>query len=1456
MAAPRRPDLDGGWTALERLSGDGTEEVWRVARIDRQAVLRCLGAEGGSRLRGELDALAAGAGEGAAALVDFGRLPDGRLGLWREWVPGLQLDRWAAGRSGLELAAVCVQLATALAALHARGAVHGDLKPANVIVRPDGTPVLTDFGLGGGRRAGGAGGGTLLGIAPERLDGSAPDACADLFALGSLMHGLFAGRFPNPRELYARFPGEDYATASGIPLDELPDWSRALIGSLLSRDPGRRPASARDVARDLAARAGIEVPVIPVEALRFGPLELRGDWVETVRRTLLAGRARSWRLPPGEDLQALAAALRIELVTTEEALLDLARRENHLELGVASVGFLAHDAAAPDVAHAEQPRSLPAHSPEGLVNHLRDHVDATPEALQELSELLCAHGGGADSIDRELLRLQRRGALIVGSRGWRYVTGSAPQALERESLESVSERRRGDLMHALRDSTDRLPEVRAEFLRLCSEDQVQRALGWIAEVRDVCDGKLPADLLAEEAAAWSQAGRAEDAERVLAELAASDRALELHTRGRIAARRYDHEAAREYFERALELDPHDGGDAVAGFARLAYERGELDELDDWLSRAATQTLDPRNAWNLEAIAAMACLKRGDVDEARRRLDAQIDLAQRSGRKEALAVALSNRGTVERRSGRLALAVHDLEEAAEIYASIGSAVGCARVEQVLGGALRELGELQRAEVVLRRTLLAGERSGGGKGALAVRGSLGLLLADRGQLRAAQDELSASAEALAAAGRTVDSAWMRAALGEVRARVGAGEAPTAKDPLPDPRVFLAAARTARWWRRDELARDWAQRALALATKLKAEGSAEEARWILTRLGGDGVAQLDWRVVRLAQDARVSAWLQTPPATLDASAALAFARELEAAGRDDRAARLAGAVALRARADDVSREAAQVAQRCFERAAGGLTEGEREVFARRLLDGPDEHPEEAEVLLFGLPEELLDMDALALLEINHRLVEQQKLDELCREIVRSAVRMSGAERGFLVLEEDGEWSFDTALNSRCGAIEEPEVEVSKSILRKALDVGRPVRSSNALDDPNFEGAQSVVELNLRSILCMPFQADADLRGVLYLDHRVAEEVFDARAERLLGLLADQAALAIRQVRRLEEIQRLNGMLRERVATRESELETARRALREAEAVVPASGLVGNSAPMREVHRLLQFAARAELPTLVTGESGTGKELAARALHSMGPRKDGPFIAENCAALPESLIESELFGAEKGAFTGADKSRAGLFERADGGTLFLDEIGELPIGLQAKLLRVLETGEVRRIGSDRMRPVNFRLVAATNRDLQVESDEGRFRADLMYRLDAMRIEMPALSTRVEDIPALVEHFLRIESSRSGTERRITPEVISALARRAWPGNVRELANEVSRLCALTSGDISDAQLVRDVRTTGSVSTVLDGTMEQIERQAIESAIEACNGDKNAAAKRLGISRAKVYQRWKAWRE
>jgi DNA-binding NtrC family response regulator len=296
-----------------------------------------------------------------------------------------------------------------------------------------------------------------------------------------------------------------------------------------------------------------------------------------------------------------------------------------------------------------------------------------------------------------------------------------------------------------------------------------------------------------------------------------------------------------------------------------------------------------------------------------------------------------------------------------------------------------------------------------------------------------------------------------------------------------------------------------------------------------------------------------------------------------------------------------------------------------------------------------------------------------------------------------------------------------------------------------------------------------------------------------------------------------------------------------------------------MQRVRSLIERAAQAKLPVLVTGPSGCGKELASRALHELGPRNEGPFVGENCAALPASLIEAELFGARRGAFTGADRDRTGLFERAHGGTLFLDEIGELPLDLQAKLLRVLETSEVRRLGDDGVRNVDFRLVAATNRDLVRDVREGRFREDLFYRLDALRIELPPLSARPEDIPVLVDHCLRLQAAPGEEPAKIAPAVLARLCKREWPGNVRELFNEVARLIVLSGGQIVDPSLVREpahdpLDPSADFGAVLP--LEELERRAILRALQVAGGDKRKAAEMLGISRAKVYQRLKDWGE
>jgi len=257
-----------------------------------------------------------------------------------------------------------------------------------------------------------------------------------------------------------------------------------------------------------------------------------------------------------------------------------------------------------------------------------------------------------------------------------------------------------------------------------------------------------------------------------------------------------------------------------------------------------------------------------------------------------------------------------------------------------------------------------------------------------------------------------------------------------------------------------------------------------------------------------------------------------------------------------------------------------------------------------------------------------------------------------------------------------------------------------------------------------------------------------------------------------------------------------------RESPPVTPsgAFGLVGASPAVREVLRKIRLYAAADAAVIVTGETGTGKELVARALHRQGPRRDAEFVAVNCTAISEELLESELFGHEKGAFTGALRSHRGRFERADGGTLFLDEIGDMPLKIQAKLLRVLEDGMVERVGAEQARPVDVRVVAATNVSLEQAVGRGRFRTDLYHRLAVLRIHLPPLRERREDIPLLVDHFLAEFNARYGRQvRRLTPEALSLLQSYLWPGNVRELRNVLERVYVESAGEVIGARAFAD---------------------------------------------------------
>ncbi len=333
-------------------------------------------------------------------------------------------------------------------------------------------------------------------------------------------------------------------------------------------------------------------------------------------------------------------------------------------------------------------------------------------------------------------------------------------------------------------------------------------------------------------------------------------------------------------------------------------------------------------------------------------------------------------------------------------------------------------------------------------------------------------------------------------------------------------------------------------------------------------------------------------------------------------------------------------------------------------------------------------------------------------------------------------------------------------------------------------------------------------------------------------------------------------------RNALRQANLEEENRELRDA--TRGRYDMIGSSPAMRELYERIRRVAPTEARVLILGENGTGKELIAHALHRHSPRGEGPFVQVNCAAIPRELFESELFGHERGAFTGATARRRGKFVRAHGGTLFLDEVGEIPQGLQPKLLRALESGEIEPVGSDREVKVDVRVIAATNRDLAGAVRAGEFREDLYYRLQVVTITAPPLRERREDIPELVEHFLTLTCRGNNLRRKtIDPEGLARLARHGYPGNVRELRNLVERLVILTPGERVDAAAVDEAlpqagSPAAAATDVADGgtlreTMTALERQVILRVLERNDWKMAASARELGLERSHLYKKLKA---
>ena len=458
--------------------------------------------------------------------------------------------------------------------------------------------------------------------------------------------------------------------------------------------------------------------------------------------------------------------------------------------------------------------------------------------------------------------------------------------------------------------------------------------------------------------------------------------------------------------------------------------------------------------------------------------------------------------------------------------------------------------------------------------------------------------------------------------------------------------------------------------------------------------------------------------------------------------------------------------------------------------------------------------------------------ELPGLLQSILQAIFDAVPAERGAILLWDEAEGKWRTAAtHARDRAFPPDDIHVSHAIIEKALESGGPLLSADARSDARFRSSDSIQAYAIRSTICCPLVVRDQRLGVLHLDTRRTAEAFSEDDLRLVGAIASQAAIAIANARLHEALRRENVELRRALGSRQA--------------------IVGESPAMRELVALLQRVSQADSTVLLRGESGTGKEVAARTLHALSPRRHKPFVCVNCAAVPETLLESELFGHERGAFTGAVERRIGRFEQANGGTLFLDEVAEMPPSTQAKLLRALQEREVQRIGGTRPLRIDVRLIASTNRDLEAALAAGEFRQDLYYRLKVIEITLPPLRERKEDIAPLCEHFLTELSRDMGRQPpAVDPAALRILEAYPWPGNVRELRNVLERALVLGVGEaLLPRHLPREVRRGRLAPEDLpeDLSLAEAERRQVADVLALTGWNKTRAATLLRISRPRL---------
>lgn len=1479
---------------LDRLGEGGSGEVWaardRVTGGEVALKLLRVGADEAEvmALVREATALSGIEGLGVPRVLQFGRMPrSGRVYLVRELVVGASLaDLIDAKRDARVCLAALVQAADLLTSLHRSLLLHGDIKPANIIVGPEGRATLVDLGLAAAWKEGGA---TPEGLtpkyaAPELFRGASLTPQAEVYALGASLDEILSvtGATLTPRHLSAARAVARRATASAIgdrhpSVDEFAEELRSALqfeessGAVSARGSHARRAWTI-VGSDVVAAELLDAVVgLPPSAglLVGGP-------TGSGRSTLL--RRLSWSLGVGGH-----AVLDID--ASEPRSLELALDPATLPADPSALVVLVDDAdrlAAEEFGRIDGLRARGARVVAvvgGRAGEVRLESERT-FGWFEVSPL--TEGDALTLVTRFMPSLRAEVARQIVAR-----TGAFPGPLRRlvERLETRAIVSLDDLDAALEDAP--IPSgVRIELLevhRLLDRGRLDTA----ADYLDAYRGERSLSLSI--ARAKLLIGRGEP-QRALDELIAS--AGDLSEASPSEAAQWNGQKARAH----LRAGDYDNAEVHASRSVRALG-GALDD-----AAAELAALDARDVTvDALAVAGLARSLSGRHDSALETLERAVSLARAAGEPRLAAVAFGSLAFAYQRSDKLSDAEASYLEALENAERAGDAGHVATTRLNLGTIAHQRGDLGAALGHLEAAVDMGRRSGRVatlRQALFNLASLDLYVGRLARARASLDSLAAERDALSGAARAQ-------LLGlEAESCVLAGEFDLGQQKL------VATAETYQeLGRRTDAAEALLERVLVLAKvpssdplQLQDEIVAAEA------LLADSGAHEALRHFARATVAYLAARWSEARASFDEALSSAERR-----GQRDWVWRSLLARAQLAAAEFRPADEADDARRAMailEAIAAPLPRDLREVFwndpRRRGLRRHEQPPEPRPSIVpsrrsttsFNLGGEadasaatqlgapLPQVDRLSLLlEINRELAGEVDLDRLLDRVTDRAVQLLEAERGFVLMRSRSGESRLSVHAARERGGDEPHAVFSRSVAERVVSTGEPFLALDVPSDERVADFVSVHRLMLRSVVCVPIPAPSGVTvGALYLETRTRSGATFAAEVPFLRALAEQAAIAIETARlvsenraRAEELEIANrdleaarAKLEEVLGRRTEQLEETKRSLRSVKAVLRGhfgyGEIVGTSDAMRRVYAVIDRVKDADVPVLITGESGTGKEVVARTIHSMGTRAKRRFVGINCGAIPEHLLESELFGHVRGAFTGADRDKKGLFRELDGGTILLDEIGEMPQKMQAGLLRVLQERVVRPVGGSKEESVDVRVVAATHRDLADMVARGTFREDLFYRLNVIAVRSPSLRERSEDVPLLVDHFLRIFAARYGRDRRsVSREALRLLQRHPWPGNVRQLENVLLNAWILSDADelgVRDFDLPVAGPPLGAtpraavvpavepphVSSRQD--FDEVERAQILEALRTTAWNRAEAARLLGMPRRTFYRR------